>query len=129
MGGVFDVDFIARKLRIIILLRFGLVTFRFHYWKTRKLIICIVLGPGGRDHDSPNQLFIFGDTRTFQIIQEQFQILSPKIVFLKIRELGFLKMLEMCVPCIFESRNSKFENLELWNIDILQLLNFDSSKL
>ena len=38
---------IARKLRRIILLRFGLVTFRFHYWKTFKPLICMISGFSG----------------------------------------------------------------------------------
>ena len=49
---------ISQKLRIIILLHLGLETCRPHYWKTLKPLIFPVLGPGGRDHDSQNQLFL-----------------------------------------------------------------------
>ena len=31
--------------------------FSIHYWKTPNPLIFMVLGPGGRDHDSQNQLF------------------------------------------------------------------------
>ena len=48
---------IAQKLRRIILLHFGLVTFRFHYWETRKPITFIFFGPGGRDNESQYQFF------------------------------------------------------------------------
>ena len=44
-GTIFIVSFerrVARKLRNIILLHFGLVTFRFHFWKFRKVMSCIV---------------------------------------------------------------------------------------
>ena len=47
---------IAQKLRSIILLHFGLVTFRIYFGKKRQVIIFIVLGPGGRDRDSQNKL-------------------------------------------------------------------------
>ena len=50
---------IAAKLCRTILLHLGLITFRTHYWKTRKPLICMVLGPGGRDNDSQNQLLLF----------------------------------------------------------------------
>ena len=35
---------IGQQLRIIILLHFGLVVFRFHYWKTLKPFIFIIFG-------------------------------------------------------------------------------------
>ena len=50
------------KLLIIILLHFRLVTHRFHYWETPKPIICMVLGPGGRDHDSQNKYHLSLET-------------------------------------------------------------------
>ena len=34
-----------------------------HFGKTRKPIIFMVSGPSGRDHDSPNQIFISSETR------------------------------------------------------------------
>ena len=49
---------IAGKLRRIILLLFGLATFRIHYWEIREPFIFVFFGPGGRDHDAPNQLFL-----------------------------------------------------------------------
>ena len=36
----------------------GLITSRFHYWKAREVIIFMVSGHGGRDHDSHNQWFL-----------------------------------------------------------------------
>ena len=53
---------LARKLRRIMLLHFGLVTFRFHFGETRKPIISMVFGPSGRDHDAQNQLLSTLDT-------------------------------------------------------------------
>ena len=41
---------IAPKLCRIILLHFGLVTFRIHFRKTRKTYMFMVFGPSGRDH-------------------------------------------------------------------------------
>ena len=75
---------VARKLHQIILLHFGLVSFRFHFGETRQPIISMAFGPSGRVHDSQHQLFfIFGDTDIRQIIQE-----NPKylwgILFLEI---------------------------------------------
>ena len=46
---------IARKLHRIILPHSGLVSFRFHHWKYPTSLTFMVLGPGGRDHDSQNQ--------------------------------------------------------------------------
>ncbi len=62
---------IAGKLRSIIPLRFGLVTFRFHYWKTPKSLIFMIVGPGGRDHDSQNQYHLSLETPGLQTIQEK----------------------------------------------------------
>ena len=62
---------IVKKLCRFILFRFGLVTFRLHYWKTTKPLICMLPGVGGHDHDPPKPNIIFGDTRVFQIIQEK----------------------------------------------------------
>ena len=59
-GVLFTVNFdkrVAQKLRRIILLRFGLISFRFHFGNTRKSCIFFVFGLSGRDHDSQNQLF------------------------------------------------------------------------
>ena len=46
-----------KKLLRISLLHFGLVTSKFHLRKTRKPLICMVFGPGGRDHDSQINYF------------------------------------------------------------------------
>ena len=62
LGGSGGVIFIVRKLRIIILLHFRLGTFRIQYWKTRKVIIVTGSGPGGCDHDSPNQYYLSLET-------------------------------------------------------------------
>ena len=64
-GGVWGAKFIvnvvksvAPKLRIIILLHLGLVAFRFHFPKTRKILIFMIFGLGGRVHRPQNQLFL-----------------------------------------------------------------------
>ena len=43
---------LARKLRRSILLHFGLITFRIHFWESRQPLIFMVFGPGGHDHGS-----------------------------------------------------------------------------
>ena len=53
---------IAGKLCRIILLHFGLVTFRFHYWKTLKHFHFHDFRILRRVHDSQNQLFSFCET-------------------------------------------------------------------
>ena len=66
-GGIFIVNVVierlTQKLHRIILLQFGLVTFRIHFRKTRKPFMFMVSGPGGHDHDSQNQLFSTLETR------------------------------------------------------------------
>ena len=55
LGAIFIVNIIKRiapKLHRIILLHFGLVTFRIHFGKTLNPLIFMVFGPSGRDHDS-----------------------------------------------------------------------------
>ena len=67
LGGIQIVNImkrIAGKLRKIILLHFGLVTFRIHSWKTRKPTIFMVLGPGGRDQGTPNIIYLWAHRDT-----------------------------------------------------------------
>ena len=47
------------KLRTIILLHCGLVTFTFHFGRNQKVRMRMFFGPGGHDHDFQNQLFLF----------------------------------------------------------------------
>ena len=58
---VFIISFIkgkASKLHRIIMLHFGLVSFRIRVvMKIRKSFMFMVLGPSGHDHDSQNQLY------------------------------------------------------------------------
>ena len=64
-GGISIVNFVervARKLRRIVLFRFGLMNFMIHFRETRKPIIFMVFGPSGCDHDSQNQLFFILET-------------------------------------------------------------------
>ena len=49
------IERIAQKLRIIILLHFGLGTFRIHFGKTQQVIMFMVFGLSGRVYDSQNQ--------------------------------------------------------------------------
>ena len=53
---------IAQKLRIIIVLRFWLLTVRFHFGKTRKHFMFMVFWPSGHDHDSRNQHYLSLET-------------------------------------------------------------------
>ena len=48
----------ARKLHRIILLHFGLVTFRSHFGKARKCFIFLVFGPSECYHDAQHQLLL-----------------------------------------------------------------------
>ena len=87
---------IARKLCIIIFLQFRLVTFGIHFRKTWKVIDLLVFGPSGRDHNSQNQYFIFGDTEILQIIQgtqspSQFEQISRR----EISNIGKSNILEI----------------------------------
>ena len=49
---------LAQKVRRIILLHLGRVTFRIHFGKARKVITFMLFGLGGRVHDSPNQYYL-----------------------------------------------------------------------
>ena len=60
-GSIFNVNIIrriAQKFRRIMLLHFGLVTFRIQIGKTRKHVIFMFFGLGGRVHDSQNQYYL-----------------------------------------------------------------------
>ena len=57
-GAILTVNFekrVARKLRRIILLHLRLITFGFHFGKTRKPFICMIFGLFGYVRDSQNQ--------------------------------------------------------------------------
>ena len=54
---------IAQKLRRIILLRFGQVTFRIHFGKAPKPFIFMIVGLGGRVRDSQNQYYFSLENR------------------------------------------------------------------
>ena len=62
----------TQKLRRIILLHFGLITFRFHFGKIRQVIIFIMF-VFGRVHDSQNQSRILncGPTKSLQMMQDE----------------------------------------------------------
>ena len=132
----------AQKLRKTVLLRFGLVTFRFHFGKTRKLIIFMVFGPGGRDQDSQNQLFPTLETPNYFKCFKKKQIMFGHIIFqnLKLLELQrmenigtdgsrtnlsnkFLNILDMESISIKKNMIGNlciFESLKLWKIDNLK---------
>ena len=122
LGGHFYCKQITRKLLRIILLHFGLVTFRIHYWKTPRPLIFMVLWPGGRDHDSWNQShFILGDTRTFQIIQEKFPSISKKYVW-NLWIGNFVNFWKLC--------STPFEILEFsMKTEVSNILNFWTLKI
>ena len=130
LGSHFDCEYnekIARKLRRIILLHFGLLTLWIHDWKARKHFISMVLGPGGRDHDSQNQLFLIWETpRCFKNFKKL--ISFPKRWFGEIREFQY-------ILDYFENVCSKsfasvwfniwfFESWEFWNFETLERWNF-----
>ena len=70
---------IAGKLHRIILLHLGLVTFRFHYGRNRKPTMSMISGLMDVSPSPKNNiLFIFGNTRTLQIIREKSQIMFEK---------------------------------------------------
>ena len=60
LGAIFIVNIMKRivqKLCRTILLHFGLVFFRIHFGKTKKVTISMFFGFGGLAHDSPNQCY------------------------------------------------------------------------
>ena len=64
-GGIFIGRFkkrVARKFHIIIVLHFGLLTFLYHFGKTRQPLIFMVFRLGGSVHDSQHQLCIILET-------------------------------------------------------------------
>ena len=76
---------IAQKLRRTILLYAGLVTFRFHFLKIRKVLIFMIFGPSGRDHDPQKPLILTldppDDSKWFKKIPNRFkQILCSNIL-------------------------------------------------
>ena len=60
---------IGQKLRIIILLHFGLITFRFHYRRSRTTLIFMILKFSDASMTPQTSYFIFAETMTRQIIQ------------------------------------------------------------
>ena len=79
LGAIFTVNIIkrlAQKLLRIIRPHFGLVTFKIHFRKTRKPIMFMVFGLGGRDHDSQNQYYLSWDAPEYsKIVQEKTRII------------------------------------------------------
>ena len=64
-GAIYTVNIIkriARKLRRIILLHFGQVTFRFDYWKTLKPLMFMIWGFSDVPMTPKNQVFLFLET-------------------------------------------------------------------
>ena len=66
----------------IILLHFGLVTFRFLFGKTRQVMIFMFFGPSGGDHDSPNQYYSSLEApRYYKKIKKTFESFFKHIMF------------------------------------------------
>ena len=65
---------LARKLCRIILLYFGLITFRFHFRKTRKPFIVMDFEPSGHDHGPQNLLYLTLDRPNYS---KEFENKSP----------------------------------------------------
>ena len=66
LGGKFLVSSntrMARKLRRIILLHFGLVTFNFHFPKFPHIFIFMVFGLSGHDHGPQKTLYLTVDSQ------------------------------------------------------------------
>ena len=92
----------VQKLSGVILLHFGLIAFRLHFGRIHKVIIFMIFGPSGRDHDSPNQLSLTLDTpnysKRFRNNPESF---LQNIWFVKISEYwksAILKVVEKTGP-------------------------------
>ena len=104
-GGILIVNImkrIARRLCRLIQLHFGLVAFRIQYWKIRKVISFMIFGLGGRDHDSPNQLFLtLGAPRCFEKYKNKLQIVFEKY-YLSVCESHNLKFLKWCLLATLE---------------------------
>ena len=78
---IFTVNIIerfAQKLRRIILLHFGRITFRMHVGKIREALIFMVFGLWDVPMTPKPILCIFGDTKTFRTIQETYNIILGK---------------------------------------------------
>ena len=84
---------VAQKPRRSILLHFGLITFHFHFPKIRKVVIFTIFGPGGRDHDSQNQLCLTLDPPNyFEKYKKTYQLIFQKHVFGEIASSWKLKI-------------------------------------
>ena len=85
LGVAFTVNIIKRiagKLRRIILLHFGLVTCRFHYGRSRKLLIFMILGFSDVSMTPQNQYYLSLKAPTIsKQIQEQYEVNSKNTIF------------------------------------------------
>ena len=75
----------------------------------------MIFGPGGREHDSPNQLFNFGDTKILKIMQETIPNHFKTYYFGKSQNLGHreLKQMERSGADILKIQKH-LGNLECW---------------
>ena len=88
----------AQELRRIILLHFGLVTFQFHFGKTRTVFIFMFSGPSGRDHGPQNQLFLTLETPNYSKKYEKNDNLIFDLFWGEIGDLGNRKCRKRRVP-------------------------------
>ena len=79
------VDFkkrVARKIRRIILLHLGLVTFQFHFPKIRVVFIFMIFGSGGRVHGPQKTIMLdLGDTKVLRKGHGKYQIMWEQPYF------------------------------------------------
>ena len=94
-GGSFLVKRIARKLRRIILLHFGLVTFRFHYWKTLKSLIFMISGFLGVTMCSKTNIVYLWRHQDTPNNSRKYRRIDGNILFLEISKLWNTKSLEV----------------------------------
>ena len=114
---------IAGQLRSIILLHFGLITFRIHYRKTVDPLIFMVLGPGGRDHKSQNQYYLSLETPGHsKIIQEKIPNIFKHMSWGNLRTGDYVIVLEMRVPHILKI---VIKHLVFGIFKVLKLSNFE----
>ena len=87
-----------------------------------KIISLMVLGPGGRDHDSPNQLsLIWGTPRSFKQTRKAQNIFEH--IMLGNLKISNIEKLEMCVSIILQHVLDIFKTLELRRFVTLKICN------
>ena len=121
-----------------ILLHCEQITFRFHFPNIRNILIFMIVGPSGRDHDSENQLYLTLETPTtfkqFKKHLEAFWKTNHVSGNLNISDIGnvFLVRKDACRKQTEDLFNSYSNILKMGPISSrtheLQILNFSIKK-